>query len=88
MLAAMESETGDIWAGVAKGDLTKVKAWLHEHIHRHAGLYQPTTLFEMACGKFNPLILYGLPDRKIHKSLSSVIRKISTELCTFQMNPL
>lgn len=54
MLAAMESETGDIWAGVAKGDLTKVKAWLHEHIHRHAGLYQPTTLFEMACGKFNP----------------------------------
>lgn len=54
MLAAMESETGDIWAGVAKGDLTKVKAWLHEHIHRHAGLYQPTTLFERACGKFNP----------------------------------
>ncbi len=37
-----------------QGDLTKVKAWLHEHIHRHAGLYQPTTLFEMACGKFNP----------------------------------
>lgn len=53
MLAAMEAEMGSIWEDVAKGDLSKVKAWLHNHIHRHARLYSPGTLFEMACGKFD-----------------------------------
>ena len=47
------AEMGSIWEDVAKGDLSKVKAWLHNHIHRHARLYSPGTLFEMACGKFD-----------------------------------
>ena len=54
MLAAMEAEIGSIWDDVAKGDLSKVKNWLHSHIHRHAALYRPGALFEMACGKFDP----------------------------------
>ena len=53
MLRQMEREIGPIYEDVAKGDVTKVKGWLKEHIHRHAGFYKPEKLFEMACGKFD-----------------------------------
>lgn len=53
MLSCMESEIGDIWPDVAKGDLSRVKDWLHRHIHRYARLHKPGVLFEMACGKFD-----------------------------------
>ena len=53
MLRQMELEVGPIYGDVAKGDVSKVKGWLKEHIHRHAGFYKPEQLFEMACGKFD-----------------------------------
>ena len=49
----MESDLGDIWADVAKGDLSKVTGWLKEHIHRHASFKKPGALFEEVCGKFD-----------------------------------
>ena len=54
MLAVMEQQLGDVWADVEKGDLSRITGWLREKIHRHASLYRPGQLFEMACGKFNP----------------------------------
>ncbi len=53
MLKKMEEEIGDIWQDVAKGDLSKVTAWLKENIHRHAAFHKPTELFESVCGPFD-----------------------------------
>ena len=53
LLAKMEEDLGDIWADVAKGDLTHVTGWLKEHIHRHASFKKPGQLFEEVCGKFD-----------------------------------
>ena len=53
MLHQMEQDIGPIRGSVAAGDLTGVKGWLHDHIHRYAKFYKPAELFEMACGKFD-----------------------------------
>ena len=53
MIAKMQEEIGDIYEDVAKGDLSKVTAWLKEKIHRHASFKKPGTLFEEVCGKFD-----------------------------------
>ena len=54
MLASMEKELGDLTERLARADLTDVKSWLAEHIHRHASLYAPAVLLEKACGAFDP----------------------------------
>ena len=53
MMKKMEAEIGDIWVDVAKGDISKVTAWLKENIHRHASFVKPGELFERVCGKFD-----------------------------------
>ena len=53
MLAKMKEDLGDVYAEVANGDLSKVTAWLHEKIHRHASFKKPGALFEEVCGKFD-----------------------------------
>ena len=53
MIAKMQEEIGDVYADVAKGDLSKVTAWLKEKIHRHASFKKPGALFEEVCGKFD-----------------------------------
>ena len=53
MLRKMEEDLGDIYEDVAKGDLSKVTAWLKEKIHSHASFKKPTALFEEVCGKFD-----------------------------------
>ena len=53
MIVKMEEELGDVYADVAKGDLSKVTGWLREKIHRHASFKKPGALFEEVCGKFD-----------------------------------
>ena len=53
MLHKMQEEIGDIWADVAKGDLSKVTDWLRSHIHRYASFKKPGELLESVCGKFD-----------------------------------
>lgn len=53
ILHAMEQDLGDIYPDVEKGDLSRVTAWLKEHIHRHASFIKPGILFEQVCGKFD-----------------------------------
>ncbi len=53
MLHKMQEELGDIYEDVARGDLSRVTAWLREHIHRHASMRKPGELFESVCGKFD-----------------------------------
>ena len=53
MIAKMQEEIGDVYEDVAKGDLSKVTAWLNEKIHRHASFKKPGALFEEVCGKFD-----------------------------------
>ncbi len=53
MLSVMEKEL-DVKALVARGEIAPITAWLREHIHRHASMYEPMDLFEKTCGKFDP----------------------------------
>ena len=53
MLKKMEEDLGDVYGDVAKGDLTKVTAWLREKIHRHASFIKPGELFASVCGEFD-----------------------------------
>ncbi len=53
MKYVMEKEIGKIQDLVAAGEIGKITAWLHEHIHRHGSLYKPAELFENCCGKFD-----------------------------------
>ena len=53
MLFAMEKELGDVHADMEKGDLSRIRGWLIENIHRHAGFHKPGKLLEMACGTFD-----------------------------------
>lgn len=53
MLAVMEKRQGPIADAVAKGDLSGVRGWLKENIHRYAGFYSPGELFNRVCGDFN-----------------------------------
>ena len=53
MLSAMEKQLGDVRADMEKGDLSRIRGWLIENIHRHAGFHKPGKLLEMACGSFD-----------------------------------
>ena len=53
MLKKMEEDIGDVYADVAKGDLSKVTGWLREKIHRHASFMKPAQLFANVCGEFD-----------------------------------
>lgn len=53
MLSRMQEDLGDIYADVARGDLSNITAWLREHIHRHASFKKPGELFEAVCGTFD-----------------------------------
>lgn len=53
MLYVMQQELGDVFPEVGQGDLSRVRQWLQQHIHRYAGFYKPGELFERACGKFD-----------------------------------
>lgn len=52
-LAKMQAEIGDIYADVAKGDLSKPTAWLREHIHRYASFKKPDEILKDVCGEFD-----------------------------------
>ncbi|MBQ3490114.1 MAG: carboxypeptidase M32 [Clostridia bacterium] len=54
MLAFMKKDIPDFEEKLRVADLADIKGWLGEHIHRHASLYQPSVLFENACGSFDP----------------------------------
>ena len=53
MLKKMEADLGDIYADVARGDLSRITGWLKEHIHRHASFIKPGDLFRQICGEFD-----------------------------------
>ena len=53
MLHFMKQDLGDIYADIAKGDISRVTGWLKENIHQHASMYKPGELFEKCCGKFD-----------------------------------
>ena len=52
-LKVMQQDIGDIAEDISAGDLSKVTAWLKEHVHKHASFIKPGELFEMTCGKFD-----------------------------------
>jgi len=54
MLHFMKKDLPNMEEKILSGDLSDIKRWLGEHIHRHASLYQPSVLFEKACGPFDP----------------------------------
>ena len=53
MLKKMQEDAGDVFADVAKGDLSKVTGWLKENIHCHASFKKPGALLEEVCGEFD-----------------------------------
>lgn len=55
LLKEMEKD-GDVWKGVAAGDLSFVSSWLREKIHQYGSLKHPRELMEAAMGEFDPEI--------------------------------
>lgn len=53
LLSVMQAELGDVFADVAKGDLSRITAWLREHIHRFASSKKPVETFTDVCGAFD-----------------------------------
>ena len=53
MLAKMQEDLGDVFADVARGDLSGVTGWLKEKIHCHASFKKPDVLFKEVCGAFD-----------------------------------
>ncbi len=53
MLSVMR-RTVDVDAAAASGDLSPVTDWLREHVHRHAGMYEPQELLRRCVGDFDP----------------------------------
>lgn len=53
MLSVMQKDLGDVYADVAKGDLSKVTGWLREHIHKYASSKTSTATFTDVCGEFD-----------------------------------
>lgn len=54
MKSVMESDLGPMAPYIAKGDMAAITAWLREHIHRFGSFKKPNSIFEDACGKFDP----------------------------------
>ncbi len=44
----------DVDAAIKNGKLTPINDWLREKIWRHGCMYDPTVLFNMVCGEFDP----------------------------------
>ena len=55
MFQNMEADV-DVWGDVAKGDLSKVTAWLKEKVHQYGGLKEPRDIVKNACGEFDPTV--------------------------------
>ncbi len=54
LVAHMEKEF-DYKADVAKGDLSRINAWMSEKVHRHGELLKPKEIINYACGEdFDP----------------------------------
>ncbi|MBE6731210.1 MAG: carboxypeptidase M32 [Ruminococcaceae bacterium] len=63
MLIEMEKEL-NLNDEIASGKLTKINDWLREKIWKHGCLYTPTELFEMVCGKFDPVYYTDYLEKK------------------------
>lgn len=63
MLAEMKKDI-DVSAAIAGGKLTSINDWLCEKIWRHGGMYDPTVLFEMVCGEFDPNVFVDYLEEK------------------------
>ena len=63
MLAEMKKDI-DVSAAIAGGKLTAINDWLCEKIWRHGGMYDPTVLFEMVCGEFDPNVFVDYLEEK------------------------
>lgn len=48
---AMRKAVPDLDAGLAKGDTSKARMWLKEHVQQFGGLYEPRDLIERATGE-------------------------------------
>jgi len=47
---AMEKAIPDCWAQVAQGELSAVKAWLNDNIHRHGKMLRPAEIVQQVTG--------------------------------------
>jgi len=53
MLKEMKKDI-DVDSAINSGKLTAINNWLREKIWKFGCLYDPTDLFNMVCGEFNP----------------------------------
>lgn len=63
MLQAMEKEI-DVWGPVAQGDLSKVTAWLREHVHKYGRFLEPAEVVEKSAGTFDPTVFTDYLEKK------------------------
>lgn len=66
MLAEMKKDV-DVEAVIKSGKLTGINSWLREKIWKFGCLYDPTELFKMVCGEFDPDVYVDYLERKFTK---------------------
>lgn len=63
MLNEMKKDV-DVEAAINSGKLTAINDWLREKIWRFGCMYDPTDLFNMVCGQFDPNVYVEYLDKK------------------------
>lgn len=63
MLKAMEKDI-DVWGPVSEGDLSKVTAWLREHVHKYGRSLEPMEVVEKSAGTFDPTVYTDYLEKK------------------------
>ena len=60
----------DVDAAIKSGKLTAVNDWLREKIWKHGCVYDPTDLFKMVCGEFDPDVYVQYLENKFEEVYS------------------
>ncbi len=54
----------DVDSVIKSGKLTQINDWLREKIWKHGCMYDPTDLFKMVCGEFDPNVFVDYLEKK------------------------
>lgn len=51
LLIKIEKEIDDMYAKIEQGELSEIKSWLKENIHKYGAIYEPRILLEKITGE-------------------------------------
>ena len=72
ILAEMKKDI-DVDSVIKSGKLTQINDWLREKIWKHGCMYDPTDLFKMVCGEFDPNVFVDYLEKKFTEVYSILV---------------